>query len=130
MKAVFHRAALTAILLTAPVFMTSPSQAASQPLITGTYHTSSIQTYGSDGNALSQIDAKALIGHPVISKNPDTDMLEVKTDRGSVFVTEDSVEADMKAAPPTPTHCVRIGAASQDEVGGATNNLGRNCHGS
>ena len=121
---------LAAALLATPLPAASYSRAASQPQITGTYHTPSIQTYTASGDPLSQIDATALIGHPVVSKNPDTDMLEVKTDKGSVYVTEDSVEADMKAAPPTPTHCVKLGAASADEIGGTTNNLARSCHGS
>lgn len=116
--------------LSIPLFAATQSHGASQPLVTGTYHTPSIQTYTSNGDPLAQIDATALIGHPVISKNPDTDMLEVRTDNGSVFITEDSVEADLKAAPPSPTHCVKIGAASKDEDGAATNNLGRSCHGS
>ncbi|GAB6853820.1 hypothetical protein [Asaia astilbis] len=100
------------------------------PVIAGTYNTPSIQTYDRNGQPRTQIDAASLTGRRIIAKDAETDMLAVETDKGLVYVTEDSVEANIRAIAPTPTQCVQIGAASADEVGGSTNNLGRNCHGS
>ncbi|HCC00370.1 MAG TPA: hypothetical protein DEP42_04015 [Ruminococcaceae bacterium] len=123
---------LVFIILGLGVFAACKSYAAGaqSPVITGTYNTPSIQAYSKNGDPLAQIAAAKLIGHPVLSKNPDTDMIAVKTDDGIVYLTEDSVEANIQAAAPTPTHCVHLGAASSDEIAGTTNNLARSCNGS
>ncbi|NVN04288.1 hypothetical protein HW509_01595 [Asaia spathodeae] len=124
------RAALSPLLFGLCAGWSGAASAADAPVITGTYHTLSIQTYDHNGQPQTQIEAASLTGHRIVAKDTETDMLAVETDKGLVYVTEDSVEANIRAVAPTPTQCVQIGAASADEIGGSTNNLGRNCHGS
>jgi len=124
------RVSLAGILSVMIVLLAQPGVAATAPVIKGTYNTPSIQAYDRNGQPTTRVEAASLTGHRVIAKDPSTDMLAVETDKGVVYVTEDSVEAEIGAVAPTPTQCVQIGAASTDEVGGSTNNLGRNCHGS
>ena len=64
--------------------------------------------------ASGQIDANALIGHPVLEQRPADMLLKVMTDRGPVFVKMSAVSTTGTLPPPPRRGCVQIGPQSAE----------------